>query len=184
MEDAIAGERIGALGEDFGGGAAREDTDFEGTEDAVAVVGVDALGGFGVKASEEAGEVRALFEAGAEKGVSGGAGGEAAEEGAEIKAGASAEDGETAAGRYFREKGFDVAGEVGGGEGFVSTTDIEEMMGGREAVGEGEFGGADIEAAEELEGVAVNDLAVEVAREGEGEGAFAGTGGPDDGEEG
>lgn len=103
MEDAVAGERIGALGEDFGGGAARENADFEGTEDAIAMVGMDALGGFGVEAGEEAGEIRALFEAGAEKGVSGGAGGEAAEKGAEIEAGASAEDGEAAAGRYFRE---------------------------------------------------------------------------------
>ena len=184
MEDAVAGERIGALGEDFGGGAAGENADFEGTEDAIAMVGMNALSGFGVEAGEKAGEIGARFEARAENGVSGGAGGEAAEEGTEIEAGASAEDGETATSGDFRQESFDLAGEVGGGEGFLGATNVEEMMGRGEAFGEGEFGGADVEAAEELKGVAIDDFAVEVAGEGDGEGAFAGTGGPDDGEEG
>ena len=182
MEDAEAGEGIGGLGEDFVGGAAGKNTDFEGAKDTVAVVGMDALGGFGVEAGEETREVGTLFETGAEGGVGSGAGGEAAEEGAEIEAGAAAEDGEATAGGDFGKEGFDLASEVGGGEGLVGTTNVEEMVRGGEAFGERKFGGADVEAAEDLERVTVYDFAVEVAGKGDGESAFARTGGADDSE--
>ncbi len=125
-----------------------------------------------------------MFEAGAKGWLRSWAGREAAEERAEIEAGTTTENGETTASGDLRKEGLDVAGEVGGGKGFFRATDVEEMMGKRGAVGEGEFGGTDIEAAVDLKGVAVDDFAIEVAGQGDGEGAFAGTGGSDDGEEG
>lgn len=143
---------------------------------------MDALGGFGVEAGEETGEVGTLFEAGAEKEIRRGAGRQATEEGAEIEAGAAAEDGETTAGGDFGKEDFDLASEVGGGEGLVGTTNVEEMVRGGEAVGERKFGGADVEAAEHLKRVTVYEFAVEVAGKGDGESTFARTGGADDSE--
>ena len=184
LESAVAGEGVEALGKDIGRGLAGEEADFEGAEGFVAVVGVDAGGGGGIEAGEEAVEAGPLGEAGAEGGGGGGAGGEATEEGAEVEAGAAAEDGEAAAGGDGGQEGFDGAGEVAGGEGFGGGAEVKEMVGGGLAVGGGEFGGADVEAAEDLEGVGVEDFAVEAAGEGEGEIAFAGAGGADNCEEG
>ncbi len=48
MEDAIARERLRGLGEEFMGGAAGKDANFEGAEDTVAMVRVDPERGFGV----------------------------------------------------------------------------------------------------------------------------------------
>jgi tetratricopeptide (TPR) repeat protein len=184
LEGAVAGEGVEALGEGVGGGLAGEEADFEGAEGFVAVVGVDAGGGGGVEAGEEAVEAGALGEAGAEGGGGGGAWGEAAEEGAEVETGAAAEDGEAAAGGDGGQEGLDGAGEVAGGEGLVGGAEVEEVVRGGLAVGGGEFGGADVEAGEDLKGVGVEDFAVEAAGEGDGEIALAGAGGAGDREEG
>lgn len=183
MESAVAGEGIEALGKDVRGRAAGEEADLEGAEALIAVVGMDAGGGGGVKAGQESMDVGPSGEASAEGGVGYGAGGEAAEEGAEIETSAAAEDGETAAGGDGGEEGFHGAGELSGGEGFVSVADVKEMVWRILAFGRGELGGADVETAEHLQRVGVDDLAIEAAGEGEGQIAFAGAGGANDGKE-
>ena len=56
-------------------------------------------------------------------------------------------------------------------------------MGDAEAFGSGQFGGADIKIAEDLNGVAVEDFALEAAGDVEGESALPGSGGPGDGDQ-
>ncbi len=172
-----------------GGGAAGEDAEFEGADGFVGVVGMDAGGGFGVEAAEEAadGAWAALFaelEAGTEGFVAGGTGRETIEEGAEVEACAAAEDGKAAAAGEVGEKGADFGGEVAGGEEVGGGAEIDEVVGNGAAIGEGEFGGADVEAGVELDGVEVDDFAVETFGEGESEGGLPSPGGPGDGDEG
>jgi tetratricopeptide (TPR) repeat protein len=184
LEGPVAGEGIEALGKDVRGGPAGEEADFEGAEGLVAVVGMDAGGGSGVEAGEEAVDVGPGGKAGAEGGVGDGTGGEAAKEGPQIEAGTATEDGQTAAGGDAGEEGFDGAGELAGGEGLVGVTNIKEVVRRVLAFGGGELGGANVEPTEDLEGVGVDDFSVETAGEGEGQIAFAGAGGADDSKEG
>jgi hypothetical protein len=116
----------------------------------------------------------------AEGGVAGWEGIESVGEGFEVEAGAADDDGDVTAGGNVVKDGegegavaLGVAG-VGGGEV------AEEMVGDEgELFGSG-FGGDEVEALVELEGVGIDDFAIELEGEVESGGGFAGGGGADD----
>jgi hypothetical protein len=172
----------GGGGAEGGLGVAGEEANFEGAFDVAGVLQGDVFGGGGVE-GEELGDFFFEGERGemeAECGVAGWEGIEAVGEGFEVEAGAADDDGEaTAGGDVVQDgegEGAEVLGVAGRGGGEVA----EEVMGDEAEFGGGGFGGDEVEALVELEGVGVDDFAIELEGEVEGRSGFAGGGGADD----
>jgi len=186
-EKAEAGEGVaGGRGvQDLGERGARSEADLNGADEFGNVVGVDAGGGGGIEALEQAMEpcfavaCEAALEAGAEIGLAGGAGKEAFGEGAEVEASSARDDGEAAAGDDFRESGTGGTAVCAGGEGLIGVADVDEVVGQAGLLGWSGLGGAEVHAAVDGYRVATDDFAVESLTEGEGEGGFAAAGGPE-----
>ena len=109
---------------------------------------------------------------------------EAVDEGAQVEAGAAGDDGQVAA---FGDSGEGFAGlaaVVAGGAGFVGPCDVDHVVLDEGALFVGRLGGADLHLAVDGDGVAADDLAVELLGEAEGEGGFAAGGGADEDDEG
>ena len=190
-EDAEAGEGVATALLPLGGeGLLSGEAEGEGAEELGGVVGVDGLGGAGVEAREQAVEVSGAaagaegVEALAEGGSDGWRGKETVEQGAEIEAGAADEERQAAAGGDAVDGLAGVAGPVAGGEGLVGIDEIEAVVGDEGAVFEGGFGGADLHAAEDADGVAGEDFGGEALGEAEGEVGLAGGGGAGEDDEG
>jgi chorismate dehydratase len=165
--------------------------DFEGADGSADVVEVDAGGGVGVDALK-LGAARVRVHGGealAEGGVGGRAFEEAFEEGFDVEVCAADDDGDGVAGADV------VDGVVGEGEPLIDAEavggidEVDEVVADAALLGGGGFGGADVEAAVDLEGVGGDDLAggAGAGLEGEGEldgegGLSAGGGATDDGE--
>ena len=185
-EETEAGEGIAALGEGGGDRLAEGEADLDGADELGGVVGVNALGGEGVEAGEDAvqpaGAVagEAAGEAGAEMLLARRAGEEAEREGAQVKAGAAGDDGEMAAGGDGGEGGAGLAAVFAGGVEPVGVGDVDEVVGQTALVIWGWFRGAEVEAAVYGDGVATDDFALETLAECEGEGGFAAAGGAEE----
>lgn len=177
--------------------------DLERADGAAGVVGVDAGRRGGIDALEfgAAGGGVHGGEFGTELWVGFGSVEEAFEEGLDVEVGAADDDGEDVVGAKAGD-GLVGAGEPGvegeGGTGFRVSgfgsrvgNEIYEMMRYAPAFGGGGFGGADVEAGVDLEGVGGDDLGADgvLVAEGDGEidgevGLAAGGGAADDGGEG
>ncbi len=180
-QQAEAGE--GIAGQHLRHGLARGEADLDGADELGRVVGVDARGRCGIEAGEQAMQPGAAVALGAaakalaQVFLASGAGEEAFSERAQVEAGAAGDDGEVAAAGDFAQGGSGEAAVVAGGEGLVGIGDVDEVM--RDAgafFGRG-FGGAEVHAAIDGDGVAADDFAVEALGEGEREGGFAAAGG-------
>lgn len=110
---------------------------------------------------------------GAEGGVSFGEWCGAVGEEFEVEAGAAGDDGDFAAGLDFRDDGLGEFGVAAGVAGFGGIEDGVEMVGCLGFFLVGGSGAEDGDALIELEGVGVDDLAVEFAGEADGECGFA-----------
>ena len=105
---------------------------------------------------------------------------QAVEQRPQVKSGAAGDDRQAAARGDFGDGLARQPGIFAGGEELVGVDDIDQVVGNAAAFLERELGGADVEVAEDLEGVAVDDLAVEFLSNRKGQIALSGTGGPDD----
>jgi tetratricopeptide (TPR) repeat protein len=184
LERSEAGKGFRGGGEDGGGGAAGEEADFDGADEFLAVAAVDAGGGGRVPPVEETVEGAGAaavesIEAGAEGGVAAGSGAESVEGGAQVESGAAGEDGQAPAAGDVVNQGAGKGGEAPGVAVPGGVEDVDKVMGDAGAFGGGQFGGADVQPAVELERIAVDDFAAEGRGEAESEGGFAGGGGPE-----
>ncbi len=108
---------------------------------------------------------------------------EAVDESAEVEAGASGDDGQVAA---FGDAGEGFAGltaVVACGAGFVGPGDVDHVVLDEGALFAGGLCGADLHLAVDGDGVAADDLAVELFGEAESEGGLAAGGGADEDDE-
>ena len=185
-ERTVTGERSESrAGEMFARGTGGEQAEFEGAKGFVEIVGMDALGGGGIEPGEQAANGArparlAGKEAGAERVIPLGAGGKAVEQGAEVKSGAAAENGEAAANGDLGEHGADFGDEITGGEDVGGGAEIDEMVGDAALTGGGHLGRSDVETGVDLDGIEVDNLAVEPLGEGESEGRLPRPGGSGD----
>lgn len=109
--------------------------------------------------------------------------GETFEKSAEIETGADSEDGETIAGAKIGEHCEGAFAVITSSGGFAGFDDVEEVMGDGGAFACRGLGGADVETAIELGGIASQNFTAEFFGEVESESGLAGSGGADDGEE-
>ena len=175
--------------ENFGDWLFGEDAHLDGADYFLRVARGDAGGGRGVKSGEDFVEMHgtALLGAAAEAvakffGARGGVG-EASEEGAEVESCAGGEDGEFRAAAEIVEGEEGAAAVVAGGEDFVGLDEVDEVMRDAALIARLNLGGADVEVAIDLRGIADEDFAVEALGEFDGEGGFAGGGGAEDDDE-
>ena len=91
----------------------------------------------------------------------------------EVESGASDHDGEASPARNFVDDGGG-EGEVAGGiVGSGGVRDAVKVVGGQGLLLRGRCGGDDFEAAVELEGVGIDNLAIEGLGQGQGDAGFA-----------
>ena len=176
--------------EEFAHGAAGGEANFDGADDLGGVAGRDAGGGGGIEAGEETMEIfgaagaRAAAQAFAELLGAGGSVRQAFEKGAEIEAGAGGDDGQALAGTKILEDFEGEAAVIAGGEDLVRLEEVHEVVRDGGLLGRANLGGADIEVAVDLGGIAAEDFSVPAASDFNGEGGFAGGGGAEDDDEG
>ena len=195
-QDAIAGEGVAALLPLFGERSFCGEGDFDGADYFGDVVDVDGCCGSWVEAGEDTVEVGGatgldeFAEAFALAGFLGRGGEEAVDEGAQVEAGASGDDGQVAAGSggtaAFGDAGEGFAGlaaVVACGAGFVGRGDVDHVVLDEGALFARGLGGADLHLAVDGNGVAADDLAVELFGEAKCEGGFAAGGGADEDDE-
>ena len=188
-QDAIAGEGVAALlpllGERFFCG----EGDFDGADYFGDVVDVDGCGCGWVEAGEEAMEVGGaaglgeFAEAFALAGFLGRGGEEAVDERAQVEAGAAGDDGQVAPFGDASEGFAGLAAVVACGAGFVGPGDVDHVVLDEGALFARGLGGADLHLAVDGDGVAADDLAVELFGEAECERGFAAGGGADEDDE-
>ena len=109
---------------------------------------------------------------------------EAVDERAQVEAGAAGDDGQVAA---FGDAGEGFAGQaavVAGGAGLVGPGDVDQVVRDEGALFVRGLGGADLHLAIDGDGVAADDLAVELFGETQGERGLAAGGGADEHDEG
>jgi hypothetical protein len=97
---------------------------------------------------------------------------------AEIKTGSTRDDGKPAA-RADRGQRFPrQTGVFTSSEDLAGIHNVDEVVGNAETLSGGELGGAKVEMAVHLPGIAVDDLAVEFFRDSQGQPTFSGAGRP------
>jgi hypothetical protein len=109
--------------------------------------------------------------------VTSGAGEEAICKCAEIEAGSTGDDGEFVAVGNFAQGCAGLPAVVAGGEGLVGVGDVDEVMRDAGALFGCGFGGAEVHAAIDGDGIATDDFSVEALGERAGERSFAAPGG-------
>ncbi len=186
------GVYLGVFADVVGGGVfAAGEVDFQGAQDAAVVIGVGAFGGFRVDALEEfkegpdAASIQLKFKVGADCRVGGDFGGPPSfQQSPDVLAGAADEEGEPAAALDVFHCVAGLLEEEGEAVGVVGVADVKEVMGDEGAFFGAELGGADVHASVYLAAVGVDDFAVQLLGELDGEGALADGGGAYDGYEG
>jgi len=174
---------IAAVAEHLGGSAAREEADFESTYQLGEVVGMDALGGGGVEVPQKpVDRARAAMLSGSQAIAQGlvarGSRKKTVHKGTEIKTGSTGQDRDMPAMGDFGKHATGQAGVFAGAEYLVGIENIDQVMGNATAVLGWELGGADIEIAVNLQGIAVYDFTGEFFREGQGQLALTRPGWP------
>lgn len=189
QEGAVTGKRLETSGlKQIMGGPPGKETEFEGANGFITVVGMDAFRGGGIQTGEQPADGSraagfAVVKGSPEGIVAVGGRRESAQESAEIEAGTATEDGEPGAGVDTREDGADFGGEIAGGEEIGGRTEVEQVVRNTLLFGYGELCGADIKAGIDLHGVKIDDFSVKPSGEGERESGFAGASGTGDGED-
>ena len=151
---------------------------------------MDGSCGGRVKAREEAVHVSGSAgccdsaEAFALAGLLRGCGKEAVDEGAQVETGAAGDDGQVAAFGNSGEGFAGLAAVVSGGAGLVGPGDVDHVVLDEGALFVRGLGGADLHLAIDGDGVAADDLTVELFGEAESEGGLAAGGGADEDDEG
>ena len=164
-------------------GAGRRGADLDGADELGLVVGMNAESGFGIEAAQQSPErsgAAAMTQAAAKILVALGSVEEAFEHGAQVEAGASADDGKASATGDCGGGGTGLAGVVSSGEPGVGGDDVDEVVRDDGALFERWFGGADFEFAVDGNRVAADDLATEFEGQGDGERGLAAGGGAGD----
>ena len=168
------------------GGFSGEETEFDGSYELLRVAAGDLAGCDGIAPEEHAMKVLRTAEGGslpkalAKSLRAAGKIVKAFEKSAKIETGTDSEDGKLAAMRDFFESLQGVATVVSGSENVLGFGEIYEVMGNSVLLRWRDFAGAYIEVAVNLSGVAADDFAIELLREKQSEGGFAGSGGSQD----
>ena len=165
LEHMKAFERVAPFGEHGARGAPRRHADFHRANHFGKVIGMDARGSRGVEAAEQAmgesGPARfAVPQASAEDFIPLRTRREAIHERAQIETRAAGHNGEMTATRDLPKRAAAQACEIARGEQFVGIDDVDQVMGNFAAFGFRKLGGADIEVAENLHGIAVDHFAL------------------------
>ena len=125
----------------------------------------------------------ACFQPGAQGGVARGKRGKAVQQRAQVETGTSYGDGDSSAGADFGNRASRQAGVVSSGVTAGEVQHVQQVMRNASPFGDRCLGGPDVESTVQLQGVEVDDFAVQPGGQRKSQRALAGAGRPNDSEQ-